>query len=290
MTQYTKVSMRLFYPLTDVLISYFSGLKVELKRSDMKVSVQEYLSMGILLTFIVFGFEISFLSIIFVILLKNFLAGFLTAITASFFLTAIFFLSYVNYPKILIRSKSKNIESFLPFASLHLSTIASSKIPLSKIIQIFSKFAPYGDFTNEIKKIDSDVSMFGLDVNTSLERAVERTPSKNLKELFWGILSTSRSGGNLEVYLKEKSRNYMAEYRRKLYEFSHQLTVYIEVYLTAIILGAVFFVILTSIMSGIGGTGSNTLFLQFFLIFFFLPAVSAIFLIMIRSTTPPGGE
>jgi flagellar protein FlaJ len=289
MAQYTKLAMRLFYPLTETVLPYFSDLKLDLKKSDMKISLQEYLSRGMLLTFIVFAFELSILSVVFVLIFKNFLAGFFTSITITFFLTAIFFLSYTNYPKVLIRSKSKDIENHLPFASLHLATIASSKLSLNKIIQIFSKFAPYGEFTNEIKEIESDTRLFGLDVNTALERAIERTPSKGLKELLWGILSTSRSGGDLGIYLKEKSKSFMAEYRRKLYEFSHQLTVYIEIFLTSIILGAVFFVILTSIMSGISGTAGNTLVLQFFLIFVFLPLISAVFIFLIKNATP-GGE
>jgi flagellar protein FlaJ len=252
----------------------------------MRISAQEYISRGILLTFIVFAFEISLLSIIFTIILKNFLAGLVTSLTASFFLTSIFFLTYLNYPKVLINSKSKKIENFLPFASLHLATIASSKLPLNKMFQIFSKFDIYEDFTAEIRKIESDIHLFGIDVNTALERAIERTPSKNFRELLWGILSTNRSGGDLAIYLKEKSKSFMAEYRRKLYEFSHQITIYIEIYLTAIILGAVFFVILTSIMSGISGTTQSTLMLQFFLIFLFLPLVSGVFLFMIKSSAP----
>jgi flagellar protein FlaJ len=287
--EYTKVAMRLFYPLTEAITPYFSGLKLELKKSNLKMSLQEYLSMGVLLTAIVFCFELPLLSIIFVLLLKNPLSGFITSITTTLILTSIFFISYINYPKILIRSKSKNIENFLPFASLHLATIASSKLSLSKMFQIFSRFAPYGELNNEIKKIESDISLFGLDVNTALERSIERTPSKNLKELLWGILSTNRSGGDLSVYLKEKSKTFMDEYRRKLYEFSQQLTIYIEIFLTAVILGAVFFVILTSIMSGISGTTGSTLLIQFFLIFIYLPVVSIVFIWLIRISTP-GGE
>jgi len=90
------------------------------------------------------------------------------------------------------------------------------------------------------------------------------------------------------MYLKEKARSYMNEYRRKLYEFSHQLTVYIEVYLTTIVLGAIFFTILTAIMSGLGGGGSDTILLQFFLIFVFLPLISTLFIFLIRSISPTG--
>ncbi|MEM7825852.1 MAG: type II secretion system F family protein, partial [Candidatus Aenigmatarchaeota archaeon] len=127
------------------------------------------------------------------------------------------------------------------------------------------------------------------DVNTALERAVERSPSKNLRELFWGLLSMNRTGGDINLFLREKAKSFMTEYRRKLYEFSHQLTMFIEIYITAIILGAVFFTILSAIFSGLTGIGSNIILLQFLIIFLFLPVVSLAFIIFIKNITP-GGE
>jgi flagellar protein FlaJ len=195
----------------------------------------------------------------------------------------------VNYPKLLIGQKSKRIDDQISFATVHLSTLTSTKLPLNKVFEIFSKFGGYGEITNEISRISSDIKMFGLDVNTALERAVERAPSKNLKELLWGILSTNMSGGDIEIYLKEKSRNFMSEYRTKLRDFSQQLGIYLEIYITSVILGAVFFLILTSIITGIAGTGEQILTLQFFIIFLFLPLVSAVFIYMIKFITPGGG-
>jgi len=289
MSGYTKIAMKLFAPLADMTSPYFSTLALELKKSRMKFSIQEYLGRGMLLCLLIFVLELPAFSLIFGLLFQNFLFGFISSFTISSFLTIFFFIFYINYPRIINRDKSRKIDDFLPFASLHLSTIASSKLPLYKIFEIFSKFTAYGELTEEVKKIQSDVNLFGIDMNTALERSVERTPSKNFKELMWGILSTNRAGGDLSVFLKEKSKSFISEYRRKLYEFSHQLTIFIEIYLTAIILGAVFFIILTSIMSALGGAMAGTLLLQFILIFVFLPLVSAIFIVLIKSSTP-GGE
>jgi len=296
MSEYTRVAMRLFHPVTDTINPYFTNLNVDLKKARIKMSAPEYLARGILLSFLIFVIELPLLSFIFSLLPQfsnislpfssNFFFGFITALTVSFFLTAIFFFAYVSYPNILIKNRAKNIDNVLPFASLYLSTIASSKLPLFKVFQIFSKFAASGDLAEEIGRIQIEIKLFGIDINTAIEKAIERTPSKSLKELLYGILSTSRSGGDTAVYLKEKSRSFMQEYRRKLYEFSHQLTVFIEVYLTAIVLGAIFFVVLTAILSGISGGGANAIFLQFFLIFIFLPMVSAIFIFFVKSTSP----
>ena len=114
-------------------------------------------------------------------------------------------------------------------------------------------------------------------------------PSKEMKEVLWGILSTIRAGGNLSIFLREKSKSLLEGYRRKLYEFSHNLTIYIEIYLTALVIGAIFFTVLTAVMSGIAGGGTTILFLQFFLIFVVLPVVSIVFVLLIKSASPGGG-
>lgn len=288
--EFSKVSMRFFYPLAEMAIPYFSDLESDLKRAGMKqLSAQEFLSRCILFTTVVFVVSLPIFSVIFTFFLQNFLFGFLSAITASFFALAIFFIVYVNYPRLVIGEKTKKIDNQISFAAVHLSTLASTKLPLNKVFEIFSNFSAYGEITNELSKIQSDMRIFGLDINTALERAIERSPSKNLKELLWGIFSTNITGGSIEIYLREKSKNLMSDYRMKLRDFSNQLSIYIEIYMTAVIIGAIFFVILTSIVAGIMGTGQQILFIQFFLIFIFLPVVSTLFIYLVRASTP-GGE
>ena len=290
MSEYLRTSMFMFGSLTDFIAPYFPNLKIDLKKAKFKMSTQEYLSGGIFLSFLVFIIELPLLSFIFGLLFQNFLFGFLTSITMSFFLLAILFLSYANYPKAIIKQRANNIDKYLPFASLYLSTIACSELPLIKVCEIFSKFGEYGELSDEFNQIQNEISIFGIDSNTALERAIERTPSKNLKELFYGILSINKSGGNLAAYLKEKSEGFFADYTRKIYDFSHQLSIYIEIYLTSIVLGAIFFVILTAILAGIAGAGSNIIFLQFFLIFLFLPLLAGVFVLLVKTAAPGGSE
>jgi len=287
--RFGKFSMKFFYPFADAIAPYFSELKSDLKRAGIRLPPQEFLSQGISLATLVFIVGLPILSVVFTFFLKNFLFGFLSAITASLLILSIVIIVYVNYPKLIINQKTKKIDDQISFATIHLSTLASTKLPLNKIFEIFSKFSAYGEITDELSKIESDMKMFGLDVNTALQRAVERSPSKNLKELLWGIFSTNISGGDLDIYLREKSRSFMSDYRMKLRDFSHQLAIYIEIYLTAVITGAIFFVILTSIIAGLTGVGSQIIALQFFIIFILLPIVSGLFIYLIKVSTP-GGE
>ena len=285
----SKQAFRLFSLYATKINELFPEIKTDLKRAGLKISAIEYMSNAIMVSFITFFITLPSLSFIFSFFLSNFLFGFLTSLTFSSFITMGAFFIYLSYPKTLIKNKEKKLDRYLPFSALYLSTVTSSRLPLYKALKIFTKFSGYESVVEEVNKINEDVELFGLDINTALEREVVRSPSKKFRELLYGILATIRSGGNLHLYLKERAQEYMLDYRRKLSEFAHSMTIYTEMYLTAVILGAIFFTILTAIMSGIGGGATNILILQFFLIFIFIPVVSLLFMYLIK-VAQPGGE
>ncbi|MEM5793229.1 MAG: type II secretion system F family protein [Candidatus Aenigmatarchaeota archaeon] len=287
MPSYTQIAMKYVGRIIDPYLNFFSDLKRDLKRSRMKISLQEYLSVSIFTCILLFFIEIPLLMFIFFLLKFGLVFSIFMSFTASLILSILLFLVFLNYPKFVIRDRAKSIENTLPFAGVYLSTIASSGLPPHQIFEIFSKFEEYGEISKEAKNIVSDMKAFGLNINEALRRAIERTPSKDMRELLWSMLSTLESGGNLTVLLEEKSKNFLENYRRKLTEFARNLTIYLEVYLTLLVLGAIFFTILTSIMSGIGGVGqTNIVLIQFFLIFIFIPLISFGFIVLIKATSP----
>jgi len=287
--QLSRLAFRLFSGYASQMEGFFPELRVDLKRAGMKISSVEYLANALMIAFFVFLATLPILSFVLGFFLADPLFSFLTAITFSLFATIGTFFIYLNYPKTVIRDREKALDRYLPFAALYLSTVMSSKLPLHQGLKIFSKFSGYEAVAQEVNKINEDVDLFGLDINTALERAIIRCPSRKFRELLYGILATIRSGGNLHIYLKEKAQSYMLDYRRKLSEFAHSMTIYTEIYLTAVILGAVFFTILTSIMVGIAGGSTNVVGLQFFLIFIFIPLISMLFMYMVKAAQP-GGE
>jgi flagellar protein FlaJ len=287
MSFYTRMAFRYFGRYSENISIFFPDLKLDIKKTKMKTSVQEYISTSLLTTFLVFLVEVPLLSFAFGLIFKSFLFSFITGFTASVILSVAIFFIFTQYPKTIVSERSKKMNSSLPFTSLYLSTIAGTKLPLSKVFQIFGKFNKSGEMGEEVGMINKDIEAFGFDVHTALERAVERSPSKNFKDLLWGILSTSASGGDVVSYLREKSKTFMEDYRRKLSEFSKKMMLISEVYLTAIVLGTIFFVILTAIISGISsGPGSSIILLQTIMIFLFLPLMSFMFIILVKRATP----
>ena len=290
MSLYTKIAMRYLGKIVEPYLHFFSELKDDLKRSRMRMSLQEYISIAFLTCIILFMIELPLFSFIFSLLKLGAIFSIFMATTVSLGVCVLFFFIFLSYPKFVIKDKSKSIDSSLSFAGIYLSTISSSGLPPHKTFEIFSKFDEYGEISNEAKNIVNDMNAFGLNINESLRKAIDRTPSKKLREFFWSILSTIESGGNLPKLLEEKSKGFLNDYKRSLKEFSQSLTIYLEVYLTALVMGTIFFTILTSLMSGIGGvTQTNIILIQFFLIFIFIPLISTAFILLIETSSPGEG-
>ncbi len=288
MSFYTRMAFALFGRFSDGLAVFFPNLTDNLKKAGIKTSDTEYISTGILTSFLIFLIEMPILSFIFGIFFQSVAPSVITSITVSFLFTAVIFYLFTKYPNTIIADKSRRIDTVLPFAGLFLSTIAGTKLPLNQVFKIFAQNSKYGEITEQIRLMNNDMEVFGLDVNTALQRAVDRTPSKKMREMLYGVLSTSVSGGDVSIFLREKAKSQMADYRRSIEQFSRKITLYIEIYLTAIILGAIFFVVLTSIFSGISGAGGNIIFLQFLVIFIGLPLISVGFIVLVKLSSPIG--
>ncbi len=286
---YTTLAMRFFSEYGLKLSKYFAETSEELRRVGMGMSPQEYFSVAIFTSFIVFLAELPSLTFIMaVIVQKSPLFSFFSAFLMSSGCTAGIFFLFLGYPKSVGRDKTREIERDLPLTTLHLFTVSQTRLPLHKIFEMFSRFAR-GETKKEVGKIVRDVRFFGLDIDSALERAINRTPSKDFRELLLGILSTRRAGGSVSSYLREKASTFTEDYRRKLYEFSRQLTIYIEIYLVAIVLGSVLFITLTSLFATMMAKGLDIIIIQFFLAVIFIPAISIVLIVLIKSITPGGG-
>ena len=133
-------------------------------------------------------------------------------------------------------------------------------------------------------RIYRDAKMFGTDISSALAKVANRTPSLAWSELLWGLISTITTGGDLYNYLEDKAKDSMQQYRRMLESYSTQINFYTESYITMIIVGTLFFIVLSSVMSPL--VGGDILLVQTFLVFFFIPLVSMGFIVLLKGISP----
>jgi len=277
-----KISYRLFGRIADSYSDYFDALGSQLKQAQMKYSVAEYVSTLMLASLITFAVVIMTGSFYITLTTTYAFYSYTLSIILSFVSAAGIFAAGYYYPNMKAKGIQKRINKNLPFTTIYMATVASSEMNPADVFKVVSLKG--GEVGKECERIYRDISMLGMDVSTAITKAANRTPSAKFAELLWGMLSVVRRGGNLGEYMTDKSKEFMGDYRRSLEDYSKQISFYMEIYITLIIVGTLFFIVLSSIMSPL--VGGDILMVQTFLVFFFIPLISAGFLVMLKSLSP----
>ena len=266
---------------------YFEGLNPQLSKADIEVSLPEYLSMILMTTIVVALGSITILGSL--LTLSSGVSGLLTALMVTAVLTALTPVVFYIIPSILINSRAAQIEDTLPFATMYLSTLAGTGTSLPDIFRNLSEVDEYGEVSKEAQKITKDIDTFGMDINESLKRAAERTPSEDFEELLWGLNHVITTGGDMREFLKQESEQLMKEYKRRVEEFSEQLGLIVEMYITLVVVGSILFTSMSVIMSAFSDMPPNAIvWIQVIAILLVLPGITAAVIFLIKNISPGG--
>ncbi|MFH0949336.1 MAG: type II secretion system F family protein [Candidatus Aenigmatarchaeota archaeon] len=280
----TEFSYRIFGDFAKSIRFYFIDMKNGIQRANMNYTLDEYLSLAIFTTAITFFSETVMLSFIFGFFTDAFTA-LLLSFTLSCGLSGIMFFLFYSYPSSVSKSRQKKIQKVLPFSVSYMTTLASSRLPPIMLFKTLSKFKDYGEIAEEANTLVRDVEMFGMTFSSAVRKRARRTPSKEFSEILYGISTVVSSGGDLALYLKEKSESLMNDYRRRIRKYAQDLSLFVEIYLTLIITGSIFFIVLSSVISTISG-GLGTIAVQSFVVLALLPLISMGFIVLIKSISP----
>lgn len=267
--------------------SYFDNVQIELKKAGMQYLVDEYLHLTFLgclsvtlLTGAIFAILLPLMSgaSILVLLPLAFVFGVCFGILA--------FLGFMMYPGIRSKQLDKEIGMNLPFATIYMATVAGAGIPPHKMFKLLSKFKEYGVVAHEAEIISTETDLFGKDLQSALKRAADRTPNDDFKELLWGMNTIISGGGDLRKFLKNSSHTLMNEFNQKIENFGKQLSMFLELYLTLVVVGSIFFLVLTTILGAMGGLPPSVHIMERVVVYLVVPLVTAVFIFIIKTISP----
>jgi flagellar protein FlaJ len=283
-----KFALKLFGSIVEPYSEYLGGLNKTLKKGMFNQSVEEYASVMILVSLLVFVVVLMAGSFFIALFLGRgtdmnaFIYSYTLAIIVSVVAAGITIALGYSYPKLVANSVKVKIEKGLPFAVFYMATTASSGIHPMEIFTSLSKRK--GPLGREAYRIISNVKTLGMNLTDSMARVAARTASPEFADLLWGMISVITTGGSMEEYLNMKTRSFMERYRRSLANYAKKVSFYTEIYITAVLVGSLFFIVLTAIMSPLGGM--DVLMLQSFVVFLVTPMVSVAFMVLIRGSYP----
>lgn len=281
----TQHFSRYAIPLRD----YFQDIKSDLKKANIPYDLTAYLSTALLTAVLAFIISAPLASVLVGLAFKSIaglIAGLIVGLFVGLFLSVAIFMGFYLYPSIQVSQRKQNIEHNLPFATMYLSTVAGTGTPPSAMFKLLGDFEEYGEVSTEASKIARDVYTFGSDLDGAIVSAAKRTPSEKFKELLWGMHSVITAGGDLKSFLQQKTDAYMRDYRRELDKFTDTLSLLVEMYITLVIVGSVFLMIVSTIISAFGGSAITAFSLQLGTVVFILPLAAIMFIVLIKGTSP----
>ncbi len=239
--------------LIDAFPDFFRYLYNALRSANVQMLSNTYVNIMVLMS--IFTFIISMIIFPFLFTLSNNLTMTLTkSFMSSVILMLITFMGFYAYPFSKIRRRRVNIRANLPFAINHMAAVASSGVPPTKMFHLIAKSNEYGEVSVEVEKIVEYIELFGYDLLTALKSVAAISPSDLFKEFMEGMISTTESGGDIKVYMMEKSKEAMLEYELEREKYTETISTYSDIYTGVLIAAPLFFVATLSLVSLLGGT------------------------------------
>lgn len=196
------------------------------------------------------------------------------------------FVAQAVYPDYAAGERRRKIDRDLPYAVNYIAAMSSAGVVPAQLLRDLARERTYGEVSREVAWMVRDLDLLGLDLLTSIQRAMVRTPSLRFQEFLQGAKTSIMSGGDLKSYFIQKAEQYMAENRRSQKDFLESLGIMAESYVTVVIAGPLFMLVMLSIMLLVGRSpGSSETFL-FLLIFLMLPLAHAGFSWTITNMAP----
>jgi len=191
---------------------------------------------------------------------------------------------FIMYPGVEAGNRRRNIDASLPYAINYVTSMSTAGITPAEVFRLLGDSPIYGESAVEARYIAREIDIFGRDLIDALRLVSSSTPSKRMKEFLQGAMASISSGGNLTDYFRTKADQYALENRQTQKLFLDTLALISESYVTAMVAGTLFLIILQSIMSVL--SGDNKPMFLYAITYIMIPLGSAAFVVMISSLTP----
>jgi archaeal flagellar protein FlaJ len=189
-------------------------------------------------------------------------------------------------PDLRSMTRARDINAKLPYALNYITTMASAGATPEAIFASLAKQPIYGAVADEAAWITRDIRILGMDIITALGRAIDRSPSTKFQDFLQGAVTTLTSGGELRQYLLNKAEQFIYENRQDQRKFLDGLGVLAESFVTVVVAGPLFLIVILSVMTSMGGDADQVLVLGYTLVLFLIPASQAGFAMAIKTMTP----
>ncbi|MDY6769415.1 MAG: type II secretion system F family protein [Candidatus Nanohaloarchaea archaeon] len=250
---YAGASNALFGGAADMAGEYFLGLEDDIQQANMDVLYRTYVAEMFMGAFLAVLGGLGFATVVTVTYSLPVIFALVIWVFLPLLFALVVFTGMYLYPAWKARDRARDINRNIPFALNHMSAIAGSGVPPSSLFELLVNFDEYGEIAGEADEIVTRVTVFGDDVTTALKDVAATTPSDDLKEVFYGMVSTLETGGDLKDFLDERADRALFDYRMKRQKEIDRLTTFASFYTALLVAAPLFLVTILAVLETIGG-------------------------------------
>jgi len=232
---------------------YFKKVYQEIRHANLKILANTYINIVVFLTLISLILSFPILTIFFAFQGGPFIIVLLKTVVGTAGLSASVFGIGMYYPSMKAKTRRRSINTNLPFAIDHMSSVIASGVSPAVMFKLISNSREYGEISIEIEKVSNYIDFFGYDILTALKAVGLVPPSQQFKEFVDGFTSTIETGGDLKQFLTQKSQEALLNYRLERQKYVESLGTYSDIYTGVLIAAPLFFVTALSLVSVLGG-------------------------------------
>lgn len=183
-----------------------------------------------------------------------------TPLFASIVISSILGALMYIYPSYKASRRASAIDATLPSAVTFMYALNRGGMNVVEVMRVLSENEEvYGEVSNEVATIIQDMEYFSRDLMEALRRAGDRSPSQKFIDLMDDLVATVDAGASTATFFRDKSEDLIDEAERDQANFIETLSLLGEVYVTAFVAGPLFMIIITVIMSMLGGADPSQL-------------------------------
>lgn len=277
------------YRLFGRIASRFTFMKKTYMQSGVPESYESYMALMFLFSLVTFFSVFVAASLMHSVLFK---LPFLHSLTAALVLSGIATLVvpaiFMMYPLYRADQRREQIETSLVYTTGYMGVLAAGGISAERIFDRVTQVEQHLPIRELVSRAMANIRIYGLDVVSSLNDVILHSPSETFSKLLAGITNTLKTSGDLKSLLTFETQRLLHAKQEQLKKTLNNLTAFGEMYITGVVIGPIVFIVMITILSVMGNVafGISPMMQLNLLVFFGIPALSAVCIVVLNSILP----
>ena len=285
----TTVSYRLFGVRVRAITSRFTAFKQFYQKSGISRLYESYIALMLFVSLVAFVSAFAIGSLLHHFLFNLTLFQYFTAVlTFSCIIALTVPIIFILYPLYRQGQRRKEIDANLVYTTGYIGVLSAGGISIERMFERVTQVEQRPPIKDLAKRLITNIKMFGLDVTSSLGDVTLRSPSEAFSKLLIGIANTVKTSGDLKSLLTFETKRFLHAKREQLKKTLGTLIALGEIYIAAMVMGPIVFIVMLTILSIMGNVafGLSPAEQLNLIVFFGLPTISTIFIIILNGVLP----